>query len=86
MTDGEFMELFSKFVLVGSIILIIYIIYFELKSARIREEIARIKLGEKENEDLVDNLSQSELVDFANKSESDLPAAPAAPDKTDPKK
>lgn len=85
MTDA-WVEPFSWFVFGASICLILYIIYFEYKTAKINAENARIKLGEKENEDLIGNLTDAQLVDMANKGESGLPSAPAALDSTDPKK
>jgi hypothetical protein len=79
-------EPFSWFVFIASICLIIYIVYYEYSMAKINAENAKIRLGEKENEDLVDNLSDSELVQLANKSESGLPSSPTALDSTDPKR
>ena len=51
----------------GSIILIIYIVYYEWKQARIDSEQDEIEMGEMKNEGIIDALSDAELVDNINK-------------------
>ena len=63
------LEIISKIVFGGSLVLIAYLIYYEWKTSQIAAEKARIALGEKENEDRVKNLDPNELVDLVNSDE-----------------
>ncbi len=58
--------LISKLAFGGSILLVIYIFYFEWRTAKANAEKAKIQLGEKENEDTVSALSESALIDLVN--------------------
>jgi hypothetical protein len=60
------LALLSKIIFGGSICLILYIIYFEWRTAQINAEKAQIALGEKENEDRVNSLTPDELLDLVN--------------------
>ena len=73
---SDLLVLLSKFVFAGSVLLVLYIVYFEWKTAKIRAEEAEIKLGEKQNEDLVDSLDDTQLINTINEEFSKLPAAP----------
>ena len=57
----------SKLVFGGSILLIMGVVYREWKLARISAEENKIKLAEKENEDLVNDQSDPAVVDSINK-------------------
>jgi hypothetical protein len=58
--------LLSKLAFGGGVCVILYIIYYEWRSAQIKAEKAVIALGEKQNEDTVDNLTDHALVDLLN--------------------
>lgn len=75
------LEIFAKGVFGGSLLLIVYIVYREWKLNKIAAEQAEIKLGEKENEDLVSTLDDKQLVDTINSEFSKLPTPPSKPDK-----
>ena len=57
----------SKAVFGGSIILIIYLVYREWKISKIEAEQAEIKLGEKQDEDVVDSATDAAIIDLINK-------------------
>jgi hypothetical protein len=61
------MLIISKLGFYGAIGVVIYLIYYELTSSRIRSKEAEIKLKEKENENKVNSLTPSELIDLINK-------------------
>jgi hypothetical protein len=67
--NAQVIEIVSKLVFGGSLLLIIYIVYFEWKTSQISAEKARIALGEKENEDKVNSLDPNQLVDLVNSDE-----------------
>ena len=69
--------LLSKGAFIGSICLILYIIYFEWKSAKVNAEKNEIKLGEIENEDLVNSESDIDLIDSINKEFSPRSSVPS---------
>lgn len=79
--NDAILEIAAKGVFGGSLLLIVYIVYREWKLNKIAAEQAEIKLGEKENEDLVANLSDPDLVNTINSEFAKLPAAPSKPDK-----
>jgi len=64
--SSSILELISKIVFGSSLLLIIYIVYYEWKTSRINAEKARIALGEKENEDYVKSLDPNQLIDLVN--------------------
>jgi hypothetical protein len=64
--SAQAIEVCSKFLFGSSILLIIYIVYFEVKSARIRAEKAEIELGENDNENTVKSLTPDQLLDLVN--------------------
>lgn len=51
----------------GSILLVIYLVYYEWKTAKIAAEKAEIELGEKENEDAINSLDDTAVLDLINK-------------------
>lgn len=75
------LAIFSKGVFGGSILLIMYIVYREWKLSKIAAEEAKIELGEKANESVVDSLNDKQLVDTINEELSKLPIPPSKPDK-----
>ena len=60
------LEFFSKLVFGSSLVLIVYIVYYEIKINRINAEKAIIKLQEMENENKVNSLTPDELVSVIN--------------------
>ena len=83
MTDGAWAFL-AKALFGGSILLIIYIVYSEVVTSRIKKEQADIKLGEEENANTVKNLSDNQLVDKLNE-EFGIPRdVPSRPTSTEP--
>jgi hypothetical protein len=78
------LAIFSKAVFGGSILLILYIVYREWKLNKIKAEQDEIALGEKENEDIVANLSDPDLVATINSEFSKLPTPPSKPDTKKP--
>lgn len=74
------LEIVSKLVFGSSIILIIYVIYYEWKTAKIAAEKARIRLGEIENETKVNNLTPDQLIDLVNNG-----SEPSSPESSPPK-
>jgi flagellar biosynthesis/type III secretory pathway M-ring protein FliF/YscJ len=77
----------AKGVFGGSIFLILYIVYREFMENRIKTEQAEIKLGEKTNADIVQNESDSDLVDRLNEQFSiptDISSDPSSKGSTGP--
>jgi hypothetical protein len=58
--------LLSKGIFGGSVLLVLYLVYREIKMSKIKAEEAEISLGEKENEDLVNGLTPDELIAKVN--------------------
>jgi hypothetical protein len=80
MTLDQGLNYFSFVIFGGSIVLIIYIVYYEWKKSQILAEQDEIALGEKENEDAVNNLNDSAIVDAINKDcQSGQPSNPSKP-------
>ena len=77
----EIWQIIAKGAFSGSILLILYLIYYEWKSAKNRAEELKIQLGEKGNEDKVEALSDDDLVDLVNKQ-----LGPKDPSDSPPKK
>ena len=50
----------------GSVFVVLYVIYYQWKSARIDAEKYKIEMGEEENENLVDDMSDTAVVDSLN--------------------
>lgn len=71
----------SKLVFGGSVILVIFLAYREYIITKLKAQRDELELGERINEDKVNNMSDSELVDSVNKELSDLPIPPTRPDK-----
>ena len=61
------LEIFSKVIFGSSVILILYIIFYEWKSSQIADEKAEIQLKELENENIINNSSDAAIVDDINK-------------------
>lgn len=67
MNTSQYLNYFSICVFGGSIILILYLVYYEWKQARIDAEQDEIEMGEMKNEGIIDSLSDAELTDSINK-------------------
>lgn len=50
----------------GAVAILIYLVYYEFTSWRIRAEKAELKLKEEENENRVNSLTPDELIDLIN--------------------
>lgn len=65
MTDTQIL-IISKIIFYGSIVVIIYLVYWEWKKAKIKAEVDEIEMGEIKNENTVNSLTPDELVDLIN--------------------
>jgi len=65
--NAQLLEIISKIVFGSSLVLIIYIIYFEWKKSQIEAEEDEIEMGELENENTVKLQSDSDVADSINK-------------------
>jgi hypothetical protein len=70
MSTANYLNYFSACVFGGSVLLIIYLVYYEWKQARIESEEDEIEMGELKNEGIIESLSDAELVDMANQQSS----------------
>jgi hypothetical protein len=61
------LEIISKVVFGGSLILIIYLVYYEWKKSQIEAEEDEIEMGELENENTINSQSDSSTIDSINK-------------------
>lgn len=71
--SSQMIEILSKVIFGGSILVILYVVYYEWKTSQIIAEKNEIALGEKENEDAVNSLDDTALVDVVNKEFSSSP-------------
>lgn len=79
--NPEVILIFSKLIFGGSIVLVVYLAYREYMINKFNAEKAKIQLEEKENEDIIKDLSESDLVDRVNEELSGQPKNSSTPKK-----
>lgn len=67
MTTTQILNWSSACIFGGSVVLVLYLFYYEWKQARIDAEQDEIEMGEMKDEGIIDALSDAELLDDLNK-------------------